>query len=53
MSDSDKKTLDYLSDLLNQQVVSPLNALQAAYQMGRIDGLLDMARITTKAMESA
>lgn len=45
MNETSKVTLASIEALLVSEMASPHEALQAAYQLGRIDGQLEMANI--------
>lgn len=42
MTDSTKDTLASIERLLVRNFTSPRDALQAAYRLGRLDGMLEM-----------
>lgn len=53
MSNDDKATLATIEALLVRDLVSVRDALEAAYQLGRITGGLEMARIGENVMQEA
>lgn len=46
-NESAKKTLAAIADLLNENAVDPMHALNAAYTLGVFEGQLKMARVGT------
>lgn len=53
MNDSTRDTLERIAKILSEGLVSPLNALEAAYHMGRVDGGIEMARLSEESIKSA
>jgi hypothetical protein len=51
VTDTTKDTLATLERLIVRDAVSPHAALQAAYQLGKLDGGMEMAQIGERAVE--
>ena len=50
MSDSSKATLASIEALLVSEMANPREALAAAYQLGRLDGLSEMAGVAKERL---